>query len=112
MTHSRVRPGLTGPRSLRSEEMGTSARPRIKEVNAAAVAHVGVKMSKKYYTESIKPEDLHRSNSLAFMNPRKKQKTSKHKQTSKHETGPAHNQQVSRRSSTVGHDARATDEQA
>ena len=70
-------------------------------------------MSEKFNTKNIKPEDLHRSNSLAFtMDPRKKEKTSKHIHTSKQQAGPTHNQQASRGSSTVDHGPGTTDPQA
>tara|TARA_R110000824_G_scaffold5217_2_gene24231 strand:- start:1636 stop:1902 length:267 start_codon:yes stop_codon:yes gene_type:complete len=62
--------------------------------------------------DTVKPEDLHRSNSLAFMNPREKQKTSKHIHTSKQQAGPTHNQQASRGSSTVDHGPGTPDPQA
>jgi len=55
---------------------------------------------------------LHAANSIRFTKNRKKQKTSKHEQTSKQQATPTHNQQASKVSSTVDHDPRAIDEQA
>ena len=68
--------------------MGTSARPRIKEVNAAAVAHVGVKMSKKYYTENIKKvHEQYLRNYPSFLPEPTSNKQSTSEQTLKH-SGP------------------------
>jgi len=46
------------------------------------------------------------------MDPRKKQKTSKHIHTSKQQATPTHDQQASRGSSTVDHGPGTTDPQA
>ena len=54
MTPCLVRRGRTGPQSYRSRELVTFARPRNRATTAAAVARAGIKMSKKFNTESTK----------------------------------------------------------
>ena len=55
---------------------------------------------------------LHVANSIRFTKNRKKQKTSKHVQTSKQQATPTHNQQASKVSSTVDHGPGTADPQA
>ena len=53
MTRSPATPGPIGPPWWRRRELVTCARPRIKGTSAAAAAHAGAKMSKKYNIEFI-----------------------------------------------------------
>ena len=52
MTPCLVRRGRTGPQSYRSPELVTCARPLSRATTAAAAEHAGIKMSKKFNTES------------------------------------------------------------
>ena len=52
MIRSPATPGRTGPPWCRRRALVTCARPRIKVTTAEAVARAGIKMSKKFNTES------------------------------------------------------------
>ena len=54
-----VRRGPTGPPWCRSPELVTCARPLSRAIAAATVARAGIKMSKKFNTESIKIKKFH-----------------------------------------------------
>ena len=79
--------------------------------NAGAAAHAGLDLLRMYNMQNTN-DYLNAANSIRFTKNRKKQKTSKHEQTSKQQATPTHNQQASKVSSTVDHGPGTPDPQA